>query len=228
VSEALTSRAGDRGGTRVALAEDEVLLRAGLASLLSASGFTVVGLAGSGDELLRIVRAERPELVIVDIRMPPGQSTEGLDVAREIRREFPETAILILSAHAEVEPAMDLLAGGRSSGYLLKSRVTDVDQFIETLGRIVRGGSAIDPELVQELIAVRRAGDPLEELTAREREVLSLMAEGRSNSGIARLLWVTEGTVEKHVHSILAKLPLSETDDDHRRVLAVLTYLSSR
>jgi DNA-binding NarL/FixJ family response regulator len=160
--------------------------------------------------------------------MPPGQSTEGLEVAREIRVEFPDTAILILSAHVAVEPAMDLLAAGKRSGYLLKSRVTDVDDFIDTLERIVRGGSAIDPELVQELIAARRANDPLEEISPRERDVLALMAEGRSNAGIAKALWVTEGTVEKHVRSILAKLPLPETGDDHRRVLAVLTYLNSR
>jgi DNA-binding NarL/FixJ family response regulator len=212
---------------RVALAEDDVLLREGLASLLTAAGHDVVGQAGTADALLEIVRAERPELVIVDIRMPPGQSTEGLEVAREIRSELPDTAILILSAHVAVEPAMDLLAAGHSSGYLLKSRVTDVDDFLDTLSRLVRGGSAIDPELVQELIAARRADDPLEEITTREREVLALMAEGRSNAGIAKALWVTEGTVEKHVHSILSKLRLPETGDDHRRVLAVLTYLNS-
>jgi DNA-binding NarL/FixJ family response regulator len=214
--------------TRVALAEDDVLLRAGLAHLLAASGFEVVGEASTAPQLLEIVRRERPALVIVDIRMPPGQSTEGLEVAREIRGEFPDTAILILSAHVAIEPAMDLLAAGKRSGYLLKSRVTDVDDFIDTLGRIVRGGSAIDPELVQELIAARRANDPLEEITPRERDVLTLMAEGRSNAGIAKALWVTEGTVEKHVRSILAKLALPETGDDHRRVLAVLTYLNSR
>jgi DNA-binding NarL/FixJ family response regulator len=217
----------NEAGTRVALAEDDVLLREGLASLLGGSGFDVVGQCGNAEDLLRIVRAERPEIVIVDIRMPPTQSTEGLEVAKEIRLEFPDTAILILSAHVAVEPAMDLLAAGKRSGYLLKSRVTDVDEFIETLGRIVRGGTAIDPELVKELIAARRADDPLEEVTPREREVLELMAEGRSNAGIAKSLWVTEGTVEKHVHSILGKLRLPETSDDHRRVLAVLTYLNS-
>ncbi|HEX3802821.1 MAG TPA: response regulator transcription factor [Solirubrobacteraceae bacterium] len=215
-------------GIRVALAEDDVLLREGLASLLTGAGFEVVGQAGTADALLEIVRVEQPGLVIVDIRMPPDQSTEGLEVAREIRSEFPDTAILILSAHVAVEPAMDLLAAGRSSGYLLKSRVTDVDDFLDTLNRLVRGGSAIDPELVQELIAARRTDDPLEEITVRERDVLTLMAEGRSNAGIAKALWVTEGTVEKHVHSILSKLRLPETGDDHRRVLAVLTYLNSR
>jgi DNA-binding NarL/FixJ family response regulator len=213
---------------RVALAEDDVLLREGLASLLSGAGFEVVGQSGTATDLLAVVHAHHPTLVIVDIRMPPGQSTEGLDVAREIRSAYPDTAILILSAHVAVEPAMDLLAAGRSSGYLLKSRVTDVDEFLETVARIVRGGSAIDPELVKELIAARHVDDPLEEITPREREVLALMAEGRSNAGIAKSLWVTDGTVEKHVHSILGKLRLPETTDDHRRVLAVLTYLNSR
>jgi DNA-binding NarL/FixJ family response regulator len=216
------------GPTRVALADDDVLLREGLASLLERSGFEIVGQCGTGGELIRIVRALRPDLVLVDIRMPPSHSTEGLETARVIREEFPEIAILILSAHVEVEHAMDLLASGQRSGYLLKSRVTDVDAFVETLERIVRGGSAVDPALVQELVAARRANDPLEEISPREREVLALMAEGRSNAGIARALWVTEGTVEKHVRSILGKLSLPETPDDHRRVLAVLTFLEVR
>jgi DNA-binding NarL/FixJ family response regulator len=214
--------------TRVALADDEVLLREGLASLLERSGFEVVGQCGDGEELIALVREERPELALIDIRMPPTHTTEGLDAARVIREEFPETAILVLSAHVEVEHAMDLLASGRGSGYLLKSRVTDVGEFTETLERIVGGGSVVDPVLVQELVAARRADDPLEEISPREREVLSLMAEGRSNAGIARELWVTEGTVEKHVHSILRKLPLPDTGDDHRRVLAVLTFLDAR
>ncbi len=214
--------------TRVALADDDVLLREGLASLLERSAFEVVGQCGDGPELIALVREHRPELAIVDIRMPPTHSMEGLDAARAIREEFPQTAILVLSAHVEVEHAMDLLASGQRSGYLLKSRVTNVDEFIETLGRIVKGGSAVDPALVQELVAARRVDDPLGQLTPREREVLSLMAEGRSNAGVARGLWVTEGTVEKHVRSILSKLPLSETEDDHRRVLAVLTFLDAR
>jgi DNA-binding NarL/FixJ family response regulator len=212
----------------VALADDDVLLREGLASLLDRSGFEVVGRCGTAPELLALVREHRPELVLVDIRMPPTHSTEGLDAARVIREEFPETAILVLSAHVEVEHAMDLLASGQRSGYLLKSRVTDVDEFIDTLGRVVRGGAAVDPVLVQELVAARRAEDPLEHLTPREREVLALMAEGRSNAGIARQLWVTEGTVEKHVHHILGNLRLVETGDDHRRVLAVLAFLDAR
>jgi DNA-binding NarL/FixJ family response regulator len=210
---------------QVVIADDDVLLRAGLASLLERSGFEIVGQAGDGSELLGLVREHAPDLVVVDIRMPPTNSTEGLEAARVIRQELPEIGILVLSAHVAVEHAMELLAGGRRIGYLLKSRITDVDDFIETLERIARGGSVVDPALVQELVAVRRRHDPLGALTEREREVLALMAEGRSNAGIARRLWVTEGTVEKHVRSILSKLDLPETDDDHRRVLATLTYL---
>jgi len=223
-------RAVSSNPTRVALAEDDVLLREGLASLLEHSGFEVVGQCEDGVELMTIVREHEPDLVVIDIRLPPTQSTEGLDVARTIRKDYPDTAVVILSAHVELEQAMDLLAlaAGHRSGYLLKSRVTDIDSFIETLERIVSGGSAIDPVLVQELISAQRRNDPLDEITPREREVLALMAEGRSNAGIARELWVTEGTVEKHVHSILAKLRLPETNDDHRRVLAVLTFLEAR
>jgi DNA-binding NarL/FixJ family response regulator len=213
---------------RVVLAEDDVLLREGLASLLERSGFEVVGQAGDGAQLLALVDAETPELVVVDIRMPPTHTAEGLDAAQRIRQEHPETGILVLSAHVEVEHAMELLAGGRGIGYLLKSRVTDVEEFIDTLQRVARGGSVVDPGLVAELVAARHRDDPLAVLSPREREVLALMAEGRSNSGIARRLWVTEGTVEKHVRSILTKLTLPETDDDHRRVLAVLTFLDSR
>jgi DNA-binding NarL/FixJ family response regulator len=214
--------------TRVVLADDDVLLREGLASLLDRSGFEVVGQCDNGSELIALVREHRPELALVDIRMPPTHSTEGLDAAHVIRQELPETAILVLSAHVEVEPALDLLASGRRCGYLLKSRVTDVDAFIETLERIVKGGSVVDPALVQELVAARRVDDPLHLLTPREREVLALMAEGHSNAGLARKLWVTEGTVEKHVHSILAKLPVPAIQDSHRRVLAVLAFLESR
>jgi DNA-binding NarL/FixJ family response regulator len=213
--------------TRVVLADDEALLREGLAALLEGSGFDVVGQCGEPSELVALVREHRPELAIVDIRMPPTHTREGLDAAQVIREEMPETAVLVLSAHVQVEQATDLLASGERTGYLLKSRVTDVDEFIDTVRRIVRGASVVDPVLVQELVAARRAHDPLEELTAREREVLGLMAEGRSNAGIAHQLWVTEGTVEKHVHSILMKLPLPETEDDHRRVLAVITFLDA-
>jgi len=213
---------------RVILAEDDVLLREGLASLLGRSGFEVVGQAGDATRLLTLVRELVPDLVLVDIRMPPTHTNEGLDAAREIRAEFPEIAILVLSAHAEVEHAMELLATGQRIGYLLKSRVTDVDDFVETLERIAKGGSVVDPALVRELVTARKRNDPLGVLSEREREVLALMAEGRSNAGIARRLWVTEGTVEKHVRHILAKLNFGEADDDHRRVLAVVTFLDAR
>jgi serine/threonine-protein kinase PknK len=215
-------------GLRVVLAEDDVLLREGLASLLGRSGFEVVGQAADGREVLDLARRTTPDLVVIDIRMPPTHTTEGLDAARVIRQELPDTAILVLSAHVEVEHAMELLATGRGVGYLLKSRITDVAEFVETLERIARGGSVIEPALVSELVSARRRNDPLAMLSAREREVLALMAEGRSNAGIGRRLWVTEGTVEKHVRSILAKLSLPETDDDHRRVLAVVTFLEAR
>jgi serine/threonine-protein kinase PknK len=214
--------------TRAALADDDVLLREGLASLLEGAGFEVIGKCGDAAGLIALVREHRPDLVIVDIRMPPDHGTEGLDAARVIREEAPETAILVLSAHVEVEHAMDILGGGQRTGYLLKSRVTDVDDFVDTLERIVKGASVVDPALVQELVAARRVDDPLEDLSPREREVLALMAEGRSNAGIAHQIWVTEGTVEKHVRSILMKLRLPETADDHRRVLAVVTYLEAR
>jgi DNA-binding NarL/FixJ family response regulator len=218
----------DVSPTRVVLADDDVLLREGVASLLDRSGFEIVGQCADGAELIALVREHRPDIAVVDVRMPPTHTTEGLDAAHTIRGDFPEVAILVLSAHVEIEHAMDLLADGERSGYLLKTRVTDVEEFVETLERIVKGGSVVDPALVQELVAARRTQDPLDELTPREREVLALMAEGRSNAGIARTLWVTEGTVEKHVHSILSKLPVPETGDDHRRVRAVLTFLDAR
>jgi len=213
---------------RVILAEDDVLLREGLASLLRGAGVEVVGQAGDASELLHLVERHEPDLVVVDIRMPPTHSTEGLDAARRIRAEHPSIGILVLSAHVEVEHAIDLIAAGERTGYLLKSRVTEVDQLLETLDRIAQGGSVVDPALVQELVEARRKNDPLSELSEREREVLALMAEGRSNAGIARQLWVTEGTVEKHVRSILSKLSLEATSDDHRRVLAVLAFLEAR
>jgi DNA-binding NarL/FixJ family response regulator len=215
--------------TRVVVADDDVLLREGLASLLSGqSDFQVVGRAGDATELLELVREHEPELVIVDIRMPPAHSTEGLEAAHSIREQFPDIGILVLSAHVEIEDAIELLSSGHRIGYLLKSRVIDVDEFIETLRRIAGGGSVVDPGLVQTLVTVRRAEDPLGVLTDREQEVLALMAEGRSNAGISRKLWVAEGTVEKHVRHILAKLQLPETTDDHRRVLAVIAYLRTR
>jgi len=213
--------------TRAVVADDDVLLREGLTSVLERSGFEVIGQCGDGQALTALVRKYRPELALIDIRMPPTHTTEGLDAARMIREEFPDTAIVVLSAHVDVEHAMDLLASGQRSGYLLKSRVTDVEEFIQTIERIVNGGSIVDPALVRELVDARRVEDPLDGVTPREREVLALMAEGRSNAGIAKALWVTEGTVEKHVRSILSKLRLPETSDDHRRVLAVLAFLDA-
>jgi serine/threonine-protein kinase PknK len=214
--------------SRVVLADDDVLLREGLASLLERAGFEVVGQAGDASELMELSREHEPDLAVVDIRMPPSHRTEGLQAARALRAELPEIGILVLSAHVEVEDAMELLAGGRRIGYLLKSRVTDVAEFVETLERILQGAAVVDPGLVQELVAARHRDDPLETLTKREHEVLALMAEGASNAGIAHRLWVTEGTVEKHVRSILSKLRLPETADDHRRVLAVIAYLDAR
>lgn len=210
------------------LAEDDVLLREGMASLLDRSGFQVVGQAGDGAELLALARSAKPDIVVADIRMPPAYRTEGLEAARTIRHELPQAGILVLSAYTDVEQAMELLASGRGVGYLLKSRVTDVAEFLETLERIAKGGSVVDPALVHELVRAQRRDDPLAALSNREREVLALMAEGHSNAGVGRKLWVTEGTVEKHVHSILAKLGLPETDDHHRRVLAVLAFLEAR
>jgi DNA-binding NarL/FixJ family response regulator len=213
---------------RVIVADDDVLLREGLASLLGRSGFDVIGRVGNGTEALALVRAENPDLLVVDIRMPPTNTTEGLDVARVIRAELPEIGILVLSAHVEVEHAVELLASGHAIGYLLKSRVTDVAEFVDSLQRIANGGSVVDPALIQELVSGRRREDPLAVLSPREHEVLALMAEGRTNAGIARRLWLTEGTVEKHVRSILSKLNLPDTVDDHRRVRAVITFLESR
>ena len=218
----------DAVSERVVLADDDVLLREGLASLLERSGYAVVGRAGDAEELTRLVRTEVPELVVIDIRMPPTQSYEGLDAARLIRQEFPDIGILVLSAHVETSHAMELLAEGSRVGYLLKSRITDVDEFLDALSRIARGASVVDPCLVQELVSAKRVDDPLSRLSRREREVLALMAEGRSNAGIARRLVVSEGTVEKHVRSILAKLGLPETAENHRRVLAVVTFLEAR
>jgi serine/threonine-protein kinase PknK len=174
------------------------------------------------------VRTEKPDLVLVDIRMPPTHSTEGLDAARVIRDESPDIGIVVLSAHVDVEHAMELLAGGHAIGYLLKTRVTDVADFVDTLQRVANGASVVDPALVAELVSARKRDDPLAVLSAREREVLTLMAEGLSNAGIGRRIWVTEGTVEKHVRSILTKLNLPETGDDHRRVRAVMMYLEAR
>ena len=212
-------------GTRVIVADDDVLLREGVASLLERSGFEIAGQAGDGAELLALTRELVPELVLVDIRMPPTNTTEGLEAARAIRAEMPEVGILLLSAHVEFEHAMELLASGRRTGYILKSRVTEIDDFIDTVGRIAAGGTVVDPALVAELVSARRRDDPLAQLTPREREVLALMAEGRSNAGIAEALVVTESAVEKHVRQIFHKLRLAPAEGGHRRVLAVLAYL---
>ncbi|MBB2991541.1 DNA-binding NarL/FixJ family response regulator [Mycolicibacterium iranicum] len=213
---------------RVVVADDDVLLREGLASLLERSGFEIAGQAGDGEGLLTLVREQQPDLALVDIRMPPSHTSEGLDAARVIRTEFPGVGIVVLSAHVDVDHAMELLAGGHAIGYLLKTRVTDVSDFVDTLQRIAKGASVVDPALVAELVSARKRDDPLAALSTREHEVLTLMAEGLSNAGIGRRLWVTEGTVEKHVRSILTKLNLPETGDDHRRVRAVIMYLETR
>jgi DNA-binding NarL/FixJ family response regulator len=223
-----TSGDAPGAGVRVLLAEDDVLLREGLAGLLERAGIEVAGQAGDASRLLPLARETRPDLLIVDIRMPPTHTLDGLTAALEVRRALPGTGVLVLSAHVEVEHALELLAGGRGIGYLLKSRVVDVAEFVDAVRRVARGGSVLDPVLVKELVDARRRDDPLTALSDREREVLALMAEGRSNAGIARRLWVTEGTVEKHVRHILTKLDLRDTDDDHRRVRAVVTYLEAR
>jgi DNA-binding NarL/FixJ family response regulator len=213
---------------RVVVADDDVLLREGLASVLERSGFEVVGQAGDGNQLLSLVRSLVPDVAVIDIRMPPTHTSEGLDAAKVLREELPDLGIVVLSAYIDVEHATNLIGAGEGVGYLLKSRVIDLDEFVESLDRIMKGGSVIDPDVVQELVTTRRADDPLASLTEREREVLALMAEGRSNVGVANRLWVTEGTVEKHVGSILTKLDLCAEEDDHRRVLAVLAFLDSR
>jgi len=223
------STASPAGVTRrIVIADDDVLLREGLASLLNQSGYDVVQRAGDAPSLLKAVRATHPDLVIVDIRMPPTHTFEGIDVAGVIRREHPEVGVLLLSAHIEVDTAIDFLRSGQRIGYLLKRRIMKVEELLDALERIALGGTVIDPIVVQELLGLRLRADPLAVLTDREREVLALVAEGRSNNGIAHRLQISEGAVEKHVRSILGKLELPVTDDDHRRVLAVLTYLEAR
>jgi DNA-binding NarL/FixJ family response regulator len=223
----MAAMAVDQHTVRIVVADDDVLLREGLAGLLEQHSFEVVGKTGDASELLALVRTHEPDFVIVDIRMPPTHSTEGLEAAAVIRKEFPEVGILVLSAHVEVDDAMELLAGGERIGYLLKSRITDVDDFIKAIESIADGACIVDPSLVQALLNARRRNDPLDALTPREREVLALMAEGSSNAGIARRLSVASGTVEKHVNSILVKLQLPESPDDHRRVLAVIAFLDA-
>jgi DNA-binding NarL/FixJ family response regulator len=211
---------------RVVLAEDSVLLREGIARILDEAGIEVVGQAGDAEDLLRKVRAHKPDVAITDIRMPPTNTDEGLRAAHEIRGELPDVGVLVLSQYVEESYALDLLADNAAGvGYLLKDRVGDVDTFLDAVRRVSEGGSALDPEVVSQLLGRKRRDDPLDELTAREREVMGLMAEGRSNRAIAEALVVTERAVEKHVTGIFSKLDLVNTPEDHRRVLAVLAYL---
>ena len=213
---------------RVVVADDDVLMREGIASVLGEVGYEVIDRVGDALALIGAVRASQPDLVVVDIRMPPTHTSEGIDVARTIRGEFPQIGILLLSAHVELETAIEFLQSGERIGYLLKSRITKVEDLADALERITLGDAVIDPVLVRELLNQQRKTDPLAVLTAREREVLALVAEGRSNNGIANRLWISEGAVEKHVRSVLAKLDLPATEEDHRRVLAVLLFLDAR
>ena len=210
---------------QLVIAEDTVLVREGLAGLLEDAGHTVLARVGDAESLLAVVAEHEPELAIVDVRMPPTYVDEGMKAAVEIRRLHPQTAVLVLSQHIESRHAVDLVRSGGGFGYLLKDRVLDVDEFLEAAQRVTDGGSALDPEVVKQLLAPPQDDDALADLTPREREVLGLMAEGRTNASIAKQLWLTERTVETHVSSILGKLGLAQSEEDHRRVLAVLTYL---
>lgn len=213
---------------RIVVAEDSVLLREGVVRILTDAGHEVVGQAGDGEDLLRKVRAHKPDLALIDVRMPPTHTDEGLAAAREIRADLPDIGLLVLSQYVEESYAMDLLADSAEGvGYLLKDRVADVDRFLEAIERVAAGGSALDPEVVSQMLGRRRADDPLERISPREREVLALMAEGRSNQAIATDLVITERAVEKHVTSIFSKLDLGASREDHRRVLAVRAYLSA-
>lgn len=211
---------------RVVVADDSTLLREGLVRLLEEGGLEVVGQAGDAEELLRKVRAHKPDVAVVDVRMPPTHTDEGLRAAREIRAELPEVSVLVLSQYVEVAYARELLAeSAEGLGYLLKDRVADVEALTDAVRRVGAGGSALDPEVVSQMLGRRRDDDPLEQLTPREREVLGLMAEGRSNGAIAAELVVSDRAVEKHVTGIFSKLDLSASSEDHRRVLAVLQFL---
>ncbi len=221
-------KAGGERPVRAIVADDSVLLREGIVRLLESGGFEVVAQAGDADDLMRKALAHKPDVAIIDIRMPPRQADDGLRAAVEIRRRLPETGVLVLSQYVEESYALDLVAeSAERTGYLLKDRVADVDRFLDSVRRVGEGGSALDPEVVAHLMGRRRSDDPVDELTPREREVLALMAEGRSNQAIADQLVVSERAVEKHVTNILSKLRLDPAPEDHRRVLAVLAYLRS-
>jgi DNA-binding NarL/FixJ family response regulator len=215
---------------RVVLADDAVILREGLSRLLTEAGFEIVGLAADADELLELIERTRPDVAIIDIRMPPTHTDEGLRAAKIIRERWPTTGILVLSQHVNPRYALELLSAGTDGvGYLLKERVSDLDELSSSVNRVGHGGSVLDPAVVGELVGRPRQGDNLlERLTDREREVLALIAEGRSNHAIAERLFVTEHTIEKHVKNILGTLRLPQSPDDHRRVLAVITYLNSQ
>jgi DNA-binding NarL/FixJ family response regulator len=211
---------------RVVVADDSVLLREGIVRLLEDAGMEVVGQAGDAEDLVRKVRAHKPDVAVVDVRMPPTNTDDGLRAAQQIRSELPGVAVLVLSQYVEEGYALELLTDGAEGvGYLLKDRVAEVERFIDAVRRVAEGGSALDPEVVSQLLGRRRREDPLEQLTPREREVLALMAEGRTNQAIADQLVVTERAVEKHVTGIFGKLDLATSAEDHRRVLAVLAYL---
>jgi DNA-binding NarL/FixJ family response regulator len=214
---------------RIVIADDSLLLREGVARLLVEAGFEVVGQAGDADELLREVAEKQPDVAIVDIRMPPTHTDEGLRAARQLRGRYPELGVIVLSQYVRPSYAFELLADdARGIGYLLKDRVSDLHDLSDAVERVGKGGSVLDPSVVAQLVGRRRQGhDPIDDLSDREREVLALMAEGRSNRAIAERLFITERTVEKHVRSILAKLRIPESHEDHRRVLAVLAYLGS-
>ncbi len=213
---------------RIVVAEDSVLLREGVVRILTDAGHEVVAQAGDGEDLLRKVRAHKPDLALIDIRMPPSHTDEGLAAARVIRAELPDIGLLVLSQYVEEDYAMDLLSeSAEGVGYLLKDRVADIDRFLEAVSRVGEGGSALDPEVVSGMLGRRRSDGPLERLTPRERETLALMAEGRSNQAIAAELVITERAIEKHVTSIFSKLDLTASAEDHRRVLAVRAYLSA-
>ena len=218
----------DDGPLRVVIAEDSALIREGIARIIEESGGTIVAKVGDGQAFVEAVATHRPDVSVVDVRMPPGQRDEGLRAAIEARRRVPGTPILVLSQYVERQYATELLADRAGGvGYLLKDRVGDIREFMDALRRVARGGTALDPEVVAQLMARGRADDPMARLTPREREVLAAMAEGRTNVGIARLLSITEGAAEKHIGNIFGKLDLPDTQNDHRRVLAVLAYLGS-